>query len=286
MNAFVKKHQIVFASTILCFLSLYMISAEKKGADGAKLVGQALSLAITPIQRVLLYSKHTAGDTWDGYFYLVGLKGENSELQETVSSLVKENNKLREELLLNERLKELVAFKDKSPFKIVAAPLLALNTGSGWTRTITLKKGSSEGIRDNMPVLSPTGVVGRIIDVTGATSNALLLTDPRSNIDVFIQNTRIRGLAEGTGAGHLSLKYIRLVEEVSVGDRVVTTGLSGIYPSGLIVGTVTKAKKGKNNFFKVIHIEPATNMKRLEEVLIVTETEGAKCVAANEGVKK
>jgi rod shape-determining protein MreC len=140
-----------------------------------------------------------------------------------------------------------------------------------WTRTIVLDKGSSNGIEKDHAVIASGGVVGRIIEVNGGSSRVILTTDLRSNIDVIIERSRVKGVVEGNGTDGLVMKYVRQVDEVKVGDQVVTSGLSGVFPKGLLVGEVTKVEKSTDNFFKHVEVRPAVDLGRLEEVLILME---------------
>jgi len=188
-------------------------------------------------------------------------------------ALLEENNRLKEEIGLNERLRDLLKFKEESPYPVVAAKILSLNgfgTGENWTRTLTLDRGTISGIMVDMPVVSTQGVIGRVIETLKHTSTVLLLTDPRSDIDVIIQRTRIHGIVEG-GSDKLILKYIRQFDDVETGDMVVTSGLSGIFPKGLQVGMVTRVEKGEDNIFRYIEVNPSTDLRRLEEVLVITQ---------------
>src|SRR3972149_1313210 len=185
-------------------------------------------------------------------------------------ALLEENNRLKEEVGLNERMRDLLKFKEESPYPVAAAKILSLGTGENWTRTLTLDRGAISGIMVDMPVVSTQGVIGRVVETLKHTSTVLLLTDPRSDIDVIIQRTRIHGIVEG-GSDKLILKYIRQSDDVETGDMVVTSGLSGIFPKGLQVGIVTRVEKGEDNIFRYIEVNPSTDLRRLEEVLVITQ---------------
>jgi rod shape-determining protein MreC len=271
MTSFLKRYQIILASLILCLFSLHLASTDRKGLGGAALVKGLLDLTVAPVQTAMLSTKDSFKEMWQRYVYLVGLKEENETLRTEIDSLVEENNRLKEEVWLTIRLKELLAFKENAPFSTVAAGILGYNRGDWWTKTVTLNKGAIDGIKGDMPLLSADGVVGRIVGVSRSASTALLVTDPRSNIDVILQRTRVKGVVEGNGTEGLILKYIRELDDVQVGDRVVTAGHSGIFPKGLLVGEVRAIEKGEDNFFKHIEVDPGANLKKLEEVLIVTD---------------
>jgi rod shape-determining protein MreC len=271
MNSFVRRHQIILLSVVFCLFSLNLALSEKKTVGGAAFVQMGVSKIFTPFQEAFLAIYNTGEDTWNGYIFLVGLKKEHENQQKKVLALIEENNRLKEVDHENQRLKEILAFKEDLTFDAVGAKILAFNLG-GWTKTIKLNKGAKDGIVEDMPVFSPTGVIGRIISTTSGSSTALLITDPRSNIDVIVQRTRVRGVAEGNGKNALILKYIRNLDDVRTGDKVITAGFGGIFPSGLVVGEITRTEKSGDNFFKRIEIKPNAALKKLEEVLIAPVT--------------
>ena len=140
-----------------------------------------------------------------------------------------------------------------------------------WTRTVMIDKGSSGGIEKDHGAIASGGVVGRIIEVNAGSSRVLLTTDLRSNIDVIIERSRVKGVVEGNGTDGLVMKYVRQVDEVQVGDQVITSGLSGVFPKGLVVGEVTRVEKSGDNFFKHVEVRPAVDLGKLEEVLVLRE---------------
>lgn len=271
----VKRHSIILSSITVCLLSLHMVSMNRTGTGEATIVKTALDIITKPVQGAIVSVRGSLAELWQGYVYLIDTRKANEAHEMTIAGLVAENNRLREVVALNARLKELLAFKREAAFRTVAARILTINTGSGWIRTATLDKGGGDGIGVDMTVVSPRGLVGRIINVTGGVSRALLLTDPRSSIDVVLQRTRVKGIAEGTG-GNLRLKYIRQLEDVRVGDRVISAGISGIYPKGLFVGEVISVEKGADNFYMDIKVRPGSDINMLEEVLIATTAAGPK----------
>lgn len=271
MNSFARRHQIILLSIVLCLFSLNMALSEKKTVGGAAFVERTVSSIFTPLQMAFLGIYNAGNGTWDRYISLVGLKEEHEVQQKRVLALIEENNRLKEVEHENRRLREILAFKEHLTFITVGAKILAFNLG-GWTKTIKLNKGAKDGITEDMPVISPMGVIGRIITSTSGSSTALLITDPRSSIDVIIQRTRVRGIAEGNGKNALILKYIRDLDDVQIGDKVITAGFSGIFPAGLIVGEITRTEMSGDNFFKRIEIKPNAALKKLEEVLIAPVT--------------
>ncbi len=274
MLSFVKRHQIIFAAIILCLFSLHLASSSRKGTGGEVIVRATLTTIARPIQGIFMGLHKAIAGSWQNYIYLVNLKEDNLKLQSNIYELLEKNNRLTEELKLTARLKSLLEFKEREVSKMVAAEILGLSnsgSGGGWTRTMIINKGTKDQIRVDMPVVSQIGVVGRIINTNRFTSTVLLITDPRSNVDATAQRSRVKGIIGGNGAKDLTLKYIRELDDVKDGDHIVTAGLGTIFPKGLLIGTVSRAEKGSDNFFKDIEVRPAASFETLEEVLIITK---------------
>lgn len=273
MVSFVKRYSVLLASTLLCLISLHLASTDKKGTGGEVIVRTVLSALSKPIQTSLASIYSGVSGRWQAYIYLVNLNSENESLREDIITLKAENNTLKEALERGRGLSELTAFKNSLKGQHVTAAVIGfsgLDIGGGWARTIILNKGYGAGIKVDTAAVTPLGLVGRIVEVDRFTSKVLLLTDPRSNVDIVIQRTRIKGLAEGSGKGGVHLRYIRQIEDVAVGDRVVTAGLSGIFGKGLFVGEIISVEEGEDNFFKDIKLRPVTDIKGLEDVLVIT----------------
>jgi len=149
---------------------------------------------------------------------------------------------------------------------MVAARVIGGSAGTG-SQTIELDRGEHDGIRKNMGVITPDGVVGKIIDAYPNTSQVLLLTDKDSGVGAKLADSGIQSPVEGLGEPLLTMKYFPNDDDVSVGARVVTSGMDRIFPRDLPVGTITQVKP--DNPFKQIRIKPAANLEKLEEVLVL-----------------
>lgn len=268
--SFLRRHQIILVSVSLALFSLHLALTDKKEVARGVLLKEAISLTVSPIQNLTLSIYGGATGIWSDYINLVGVKDENESLKNRISALQDENNRLKETVGLNARLRSLLEYKQDQEFHTAAAGITGFNMDK-WTRTAVINKGRAEGIKKDLAVISPLGVVGRVIDVEGHSARVLLNTDIRSNIDVLVQRTRVKGVVEGNGTDGLRLKYVRQVDDVQVGDQILTSGLSGIFPKGLVIGEVTKIEMGGDSFFKYVEVRPKVDIQRLEEVLVVTD---------------
>jgi rod shape-determining protein MreC len=199
---------------------------------------------------------------------LAGYKSENEKLRKRIQQLEIERNQLLEAEATNQRLQQLLEFRSRLPSGSVTASVIA-DSASSWFKSCLLDKGSADGVRKGMAVVTPLGVVGQVVGVTGRTAKVLLLTDANSGVDVLVQRTRARGIVSGSLDNGTTLKYVKRSEDIQEGDRLVTSGLDGIFPKGIIVGTVIKVRKQTLGLFQYIEIMPAVSLTRTEEVLIV-----------------
>ncbi len=266
---FITNNRVALVSVLLLLFSLHLVLTDKSEARRGLLIKDLLAVALSPIQNAMTASYNAVTGVMNDYIFLVAVRKENDALKNTVSTLTDENNKLLEETHLGERLKQTVAYKDAAPFSTTVARIQAFSIDR-WSRTMTISKGAGDGIEKDMAAITHLGVVGRVIEVNPHTSRVLLSTDPRSNIEAIVQRTRVKGVVEGNSTNGLTLKYVRELDDVNLGDRIVTSGFSGLFPKGLVVGEVRKIEKGEDNFFKNIRVEPSVSFKKLEEVLIVT----------------
>lgn len=198
-------------------------------------------------------------------------KTKNTEL----ALLKKENVLLKEKLVLYEelqrrtlRLEKLLSLKESLPCSSIAAEVIAVS-GNNYFLTITVNKGEKHGITKNYIVVTPEGIVGRVIETASLSSKVLLITDPRSAVAGLISKNRTRAVIQGTGKNLCKVIVEDPFAQVEEGDIVITSGLGGIFPKGLVVGKITKVERNRGTGeINVAYLKPAVDLFRLEEVLI------------------
>lgn len=220
-----------------------------------------------PIQ-IVASIQDGVGEAWSRYVALQAVEAENGRLKKEIEQLQGQNSQLREAAAATERLTALLEFKSQAGPPMVAAQVVGRNTDN-WYRTIIVNKGASDGIQPDMGVITPAGVVGRVVKVTASSAVVLLVSDPNNAIAGLIQRTRDEGIVEGTTDGLARLKYIPLLSNVRNGDRVVTSGLVGGFPRGLAIGTITKIDKEEGALFQSAELRLEVEISRVEEVLII-----------------
>lgn len=263
--------RLVLASIVLLLVALFLLPSQSQGLLQyvSSPLGEALSLPLQAISSI----DHGISELWSGYVALQGVREENERLRKDMDLLLGQNSKLREAAAATERLKSLLQFKEQTPSAMVAAQVIGRDAANSY-RSVIINKGESDGVRSDMGVVTPVGVVGRVVKTTGATAVVLLVTDPNNAIAGLIQRTRDEGIVEGTQQGLARLKYIPLLSTVRNGDRVVTSGLVGGFPRGLPVGTITRIDRAEGALFQSAELMPDVDMGRLEEVLVIQDPRG------------
>lgn len=190
------------------------------------------------------------------------LQAQNEELAALVMQL-------EEYRLENERLTELLNLADAYSLESTAAHILSTSIDS-WNQTITIDKGTNDGLAVGMPVMSPNGLIGQIESIGPLTAEVRLLTDANSGVAVFLQANRSEGVLSGSYERLLYLNYISLDVEVVPGDVVVTSGAGGVYPKGIVIGEVTSVNYSPSDVYQKIVVKPTARVKYYEEVLVLT----------------
>jgi len=207
---------------------------------------------------------------WGRYVFLVETEKENRTLSQEIKKLQQENVLLRESALATHRLRRLLELKTPLPPKTVVAEVVGVDP-SLYFESFSLNKGGRDGIKRGMAVLSPAGVVGKILKVADSFSVTLLLVDPGFALDALVQRTRTQGVVEGLGGGRCQMKYVLCSEDIRSGDFVVASGLEGFFPKGAIVGRVVSIKKDRLSCFQEVLVLPLVNFKKTEEVFVVLD---------------
>ena len=168
-----------------------------------------------------------------------------------------------------ERLQGLLDIRTSNDLQSTAASVIG-GSGDSWNRTVTIDKGSADGVAVNMPVANSGGIIGQVTEVSATSSTVRLITDENSSVSAMVQSTRAQGMLEGQPDGSLRLSFVDVEATVEVGDLVVTSGLGGVYPKGLMLGRVASAEKSDNALYYTIVVTPASEVETNEEVLVIT----------------
>ena len=259
-----KKKLFLFAIFILLIFGLLTFQRIK---SKSRFIDTAL-YPLTLIQQGTTAVIHGIRNTFNTYIMIAGKEEENRILLEKIHKLEQEKNKHVEVQLENKRLKKILKLKTDKRNYVTTASVFARDP-TNWFQTIWINKGIKAGIEKNMVAVTPLGPVGKVRRLLQKSANITLITDVNSSVSVRLQPSRIEGILQGSGEDTCFLQYISKDVDVKIGEKVITSGLDGIYPKGLIIGYVTGARKEDEEIFQIIEVEPVQNLNSVEEVVIL-----------------
>jgi rod shape-determining protein MreC len=271
----------------LIVVHLAVISHQVDTGGGVSLLQRAVFTLLSPVEAAFSGAARGVISGWRGWIELRHVHQANERLEEQVHYLEMLLQQRQDQAREADRLREVLSLRQSLPLETVAAEVVTRD-GMPWFRTLTLDRGRGAGIALEAAVISPAGVLGRIVAVGPSASKVQLLQDRESGAGVVIERSRVAGVVSGqigfadAGANDLVMKYVPGLADVVVGDVVLTSGMDRIYPKGLVVGQVRLVGPG-SGLFKEILVTPAARPDQIEEVLVVKKTGTA--AALDESVK-
>jgi len=246
-----------------------LISAQVNSRAGVPLLETATFGVVAELQRAVAGVASAVRGVWDGYVDLRRVQQENEQLRRELADA---ELALQEQQAIADRtrgLEELLGLREQAALQTAAAEVIAVGAAPEF-RTLTVNKGADDGLKPDMAVLAPTGVVGRVVVASGQAAKVQLIVDRNAAAGALIARSRAQGLVMGTGGDLLRLEYVSEVSDVEVGDVVVTSGIDGIYPKGFVIGEVESFERAGVAFRDIV-IRPAVDFTRIEQVLVVVQ---------------
>jgi rod shape-determining protein MreC len=254
-----------------------LISAQVNSRSGVPVLEAAAFGVFAEVQRGTASILGGIRHVWSGYVGLRQVRAENEVLRR---QLAEAQIALQEQKALADRtrgLEQLLELRDRSNLRTAAAEIIAAGAVSDF-RTVTIDKGTREGLRPDMAVIAPAGVVGRVVVPSASAAKVQLLIDRNAAIGALIERSRAQGVVVGAGDEWLRMEYVSEVADVAPGDIVVTSGIDGIYPKGFIIGRIETVERS-GGAYKRILVRPAVDFSSLEEVLVVLTPTPARTAA-------
>jgi rod shape-determining protein MreC len=255
----------LFVAIVLA--QIILISAQVNSRTGVPVLEAVTFGIFAEVQRTASALVSGVRHVWTGYIGLRHTKTENEELKRQLAAV---QIQLQEQRALADRsrsLERLLQLRDSTNLSTLSAEIIG-DAAAPDIRTMTIDKGTNDGLRPDMAVIAPAGVVGRIVVPSARAAKVQLLIDRNAAAGALIARSRAQGVVVGQGDERLRLEYVSEVAEVATGDVVVTSGIDGIFPKGFVIGQVELVEKA-GGMFKRIVVKPAVDFRSLEEVLVV-----------------
>lgn len=279
----IKRNRVLVSVCAVLSLLVVLLSLRWNNPSRTRWVDEILHVVAYPFQAA--YQKTTSGFSAAvaHYIYLINVKEENDRLRQQVQALQEELNQYVNSSIQFNQLRDQLGFLEETPERKVWAEVIGASADN-FHNILLINKGYQAGIRRNYPVVLRQGVVGRIESVTALQAVVELVVDRRHRFPVLVQRTRDRVRAKGSGGeleltqdravafgqgGGLSVDRIRMLSDIQVGDRVITSGLEGIFPKGLLVGTITAIGREKHELFQVAEVMPVVDFSKIEGVFVI-----------------
>lgn len=264
-----RKNRTLILGLVLILVALLWYTAGLRREEQTSLLEKTALLMTGPVQEGLNTVIDGAAEVWTHYLFLVETARRNDQLQEENRSLRAALSNLEEVSLENRRLRRLLEFRDEQAVTAVPARIIA-EDASSWFRTVVIDKGSEDGVLEGLPVVAAEGVVGRVVRSGPGQARVLLITDASSALAGLVQHNRARGVCRGQGET-LAFDFVLRQEEIKIGDRVVTSGMGGVFPKGLVIGLVSSLSRPEFSLFQSIEVTPVVDFSHLEEVLVLLQ---------------
>ncbi|MBI3327547.1 MAG: rod shape-determining protein MreC [Nitrospinae bacterium] len=254
---------------LLAVVSLTLLTWKVKGRAPVAVLESVVLSVTMPLQQAISWTTRGVKGVWDGYIGLVRVRQENIRLREEIKWLREENNRFLEAYLQYQRLQRLLNLKERVPPGTVAAEVVGRDSNN-WTEVIYINKGTRDGVAKGSAVVTHEGLVGQVIHAAPMLSKVMLITDFRSGVDALLQRTRTSGVVSGRGRTMAELKFLPVGADVQPGDRLISSGMGGVFPKGLIIGEV-KGIHPNGSQFQEVEVRPSIDFSRLEEVLVLLQ---------------
>jgi rod shape-determining protein MreC len=279
MESFFDRYKNPLMLMGVLFIQIVLLATQVKRPDpknpnsgGTRLIRVWAVTAVTPFEKALIGTGHFFRNGWHNYVDLHGVRKQNQELQAQITQLRLEEVRLKQDADQAHRLQSLMGFKEKFISQTMPAQVIG-TSGSELSHVIYIDKGSHDGVRTDMAVITPDGIVGKVRDVFPWSSQVLMINDRDSGAGVILEKSRLQGVLRGTTLGELQVGGVMADQKVDVGDTIIASGGDRIYPKGLPVGSVSSAAPDRETgTFLTIKVKPAADLNRLEEVLVITKT--------------
>ena len=266
MFKFISTFRLQFL-IIATFIGLFMLMSETHSNEGTSRFQSVVQTLTYPLQASVNSIASTFKNLWYSYISLIDVNEENKLLRQQLLDMEEKMNQHIENSVQFLRLRDQLLFASKKITEKIFAEIIGESADNNHDISL-INRGSNQLVQRNYVVLRKEGLVGRIQSVSPFQSSVQLITDHRSRVSALIQRNRIRGLIYGTHEG-LEMRQINQHANIKIGDRIISSGLGGLYPKGLLIGWVKEIRRQKHELFKTAILDSAVDFKQIEEVFVI-----------------
>lgn len=268
MVKLLREYRFFTVLAIFILIPILSLNTSSKSPGDFNFFDRTIVFFTSPLQSAITYSIDRIATLLQNYIFLQSARQEYATTVEENRRLLNTIHNLKEIEVENGRLRALLQFESTIEDKKLTAQVIAKDVSTEF-RSIRINKGSKAGIQKGMPVVTHEGIVGRILRTTPHYSDVITILDNLSSVDAIIQRSRARGVLEGQTDSSCSLKYVLRTDTVDVGDVVISSGLDGVHPKGLMLGHVSKVNKKSYGITQEVEVRPSVDFSKLEEVLVI-----------------
>lgn len=266
IGIFSRHRSLALLASVVLAQTMLLAFQIKRNRD-VRLIRVWAVEVMTPIERIGTWTTSKTKGAWMGYVDLHNARSENERLRTDLGALQIRNKELESEALESKRLANLWTFREGHPeVQMLAAQVIGASADPS-SHTLFVNRGTRDRLRNNLAVVTPEGIVGKIVEVFGSTAQVLLINDKESGVGALFADSRTHGVVKGSGDPEPHMDYVVNDEKISPGQTVLTSGEDRIFPKGLLIGTVMDSKAAQP--FQIIRVRPAARLDRLEDVIIL-----------------
>ncbi|OFZ76808.1 MAG: rod shape-determining protein MreC [Bdellovibrionales bacterium RIFOXYD1_FULL_44_7] len=270
MIKYLKEYRFYITLFLFLLIPIIAIDTATRAPRDYRVHDRVILTITAPIQKLISWSLDQLASGFQNYIYLWHTRRDNLSLLEENRRLLNLIASLRETQFENSRLRKLLQFQENFHLETVVARVVAKDVSTEF-RAIRINRGEASGIKKNMAVMTNEGVVGRVLRTTKTTADVVTILDLQSAVDAIIERSRARGVMEGMTDEVCQLRFVLRTDDIEPGDVLVSSGLEGVFPKGIPVGTVSKVKRKPFGITQEVEVRPSVDFSKLEEVLVVTK---------------
>jgi rod shape-determining protein MreC len=262
-----SRHRPLALLAIVVLAQVLLLAFQIKGEHDVRLIRYWAVELVTPLERVATWTSSKVGGAWGGYVGLRNARAENERMQAELDELKLRNRELESQAAEAQRLAAILKFTDAHPEAPMLAAQVIGSSADPTSHTLFINRGEHDHLRLNFGVVTPEGIVGKIVEVLPSTAQVLLINDKDSGVGALFSTSRTHGVVKGSGDPEPRMDYIVGDEKVQPGDLIATSGEDRIFPKDFPIGVVESAKPGSP--FQTIRVQPAARLDRLEDVIVL-----------------